>query len=296
MDPQKVSFHVGDLDENKFRWKSEGFHRMIQNMREGDFQHGDHGYGIVGTGVYYTDDVEDITIYQDGCNRHGYAINVENYNLLHFDDDRSARGALDFLSYYQGYVIYKGASFEEFEQTIQEEKINLKSLYELYTAAFSAPHITYDDFEERTREYIAQVQEAAVGGIDPETGLFTDLPEKFDHADNVNTQFMKSLGYEGIDLRGTSYDGYEYGSVVFDLREGDIEEVFETNEQMIEYSMKLMEMRVPDVTETIELKKPPLIDMSVEDRFRVATQEAEVFNAGISHEATIESNVHFHFR
>ena len=41
-------------------------------------------------------------------------------------------------------------------------------------------------------------------------------------ADSLATVFMKSLGYEGIDVRGTALDNTAYGSVIYDLHEDSI--------------------------------------------------------------------------
>lgn len=43
-----------------------------------------------------------------------------------------------------------------------------------------------------------------------------------DRSDSVSTQFMKSLGYEGVDTRGTSYADTRYGTVIYDLKEESI--------------------------------------------------------------------------
>lgn len=41
-------------------------------------------------------------------------------------------------------------------------------------------------------------------------------------ADSASTRFMKKLGYEGIDVRGTSLDNTMYGSVIYDLKGEDL--------------------------------------------------------------------------
>lgn len=43
-----------------------------------------------------------------------------------------------------------------------------------------------------------------------------------DRSDSVPTQFMKSLGYEGVDTRGTRYADTRYGTVIYDLKEESI--------------------------------------------------------------------------
>jgi len=43
-----------------------------------------------------------------------------------------------------------------------------------------------------------------------------------DRKDSVSTQFMKSLGYGGVDTRGTRYADTTYGTVIYDLKEESI--------------------------------------------------------------------------
>lgn len=43
-----------------------------------------------------------------------------------------------------------------------------------------------------------------------------------DRSDSVSTQFMKSLGYGGVDTRGTRYADTRYGTVIYDLKEESI--------------------------------------------------------------------------
>ena len=47
-----------------------------------------------------------------------------------------------------------------------------------------------------------------------------------DRSDSVSTQFMKSLGYGGVDTRGTKYADTRYGTVIYDLKE---ESILQTN-------------------------------------------------------------------
>ena len=43
-----------------------------------------------------------------------------------------------------------------------------------------------------------------------------------DRSDSVSTQFMKSLGYGGVDTRGTKYADTRYGVVIYDLKEESV--------------------------------------------------------------------------
>lgn len=44
----------------------------------------------------------------------------------------------------------------------------------------------------------------------------------YDRSDSVSTQFMKSLGYGGVDTRGTRLADTEYGTVIYDLKEESV--------------------------------------------------------------------------
>ena len=46
--------------------------------------------------------------------------------------------------------------------------------------------------------------------------------EKDKKADSLATVFMKALGYDGIDVRGTRLDNVEYGSVIYDIKEDTV--------------------------------------------------------------------------
>ena len=61
-------------------------------------------------------------------------------------------------------------------------------------------------------------------------GYLSDMDNRSSsNDDNLNTRIMKSLGYEGVDLRGTEKDGISnnranVGSVIFDLKPGTAEQ------------------------------------------------------------------------
>ena len=53
-------------------------------------------------------------------------------------------------------------------------------------------------------------------------GVFDYNALKEKRADSLATVFMKALGYEGIDVRGTGLDNVSYGSVIYDLKKDTV--------------------------------------------------------------------------
>lgn len=51
---------------------------------------------------------------------------------------------------------------------------------------------------------------------------FMSKSDFYDRSDSVSTQFMKSLGYGGVDTRGTRLADTEYGTVIYDLKEESV--------------------------------------------------------------------------
>lgn len=79
-----------------------------------------------------------------------------------------------------------------------------------------------------------------------------------DRSDSVSTQFMKSLGYGGVDTRGTKYADTAYGTVIYDLKEESILQANITDElqkqgQMLE-KINYEKGQVFDKTEDTKLQ------------------------------------------
>lgn len=243
-DANRIYFHVGLLDEEPNHWKSEGFHRMIENMNYGDFDEGDFGYGILGTGVYCTEQADDLHLCDmkdenEKEGKLGYAVNIDpdKYNLLKADTDKEAERLLFFLSKYQGYTIVNGIKdFHQWDETMDE--ITPDALYKLYEKTFRDNAMPREEFDITLKQHIELVANAASAGVD-EKSRFIDLPEEFDHADNIATLLVKQNGFDGVDLRGTSYGGYEHGTVIYDLHPEDIIAVFDARPKMMKYYQEL---------------------------------------------------------
>lgn len=60
------------------------------------------------------------------------------------------------------------------------------------------------------------------GSIVDQLKTFMSKSDFYDRSDSVSTQFMKSLGYGGVDTRGTSLADTRYGTVIYDLKEESV--------------------------------------------------------------------------
>ncbi len=245
VDPRNISYHVGDFGDGKHRMKSEGFHRMLQGLIGGSTS-GDEMWGILGTGVYHSPSARELSFSKR--NPKGYALNIDprKYNLKTVKTDEEANKLLATLQAIQAYVLRQGLDMQQLNREIsateehenlgriQEfaEGLDIPKLFRYVQTVFGEEAISLQEFSDFLQNCVDQVKEASRDGFTPK-GEFKS--RKYNHADSPITQLMKKLGYEGIDLRGTDSEGYDRGSIVFDLREEDILETFSTFDEMDKY-------------------------------------------------------------
>lgn len=237
INPNNMSLHVGLLGDDKFRWKSESMNRVIQNMNWGSYGvkekgHVGLGFGILGTGVYHTPDVEELDM--GGDNPKGYALNIDpsKYNLLIKKTNEDAKKLLKFLGDFQAFTVASGSDYREWDEALKG--VDVDSLYKRFVDIFGETAMDVKSFSDFVDSMVAQVAEMNKFGFD-KNGNFNIKGTKWDHADTPVTQLLKQMGYEGIDLRGTAFDNYNQGNTVFDLHPEDIIKTFDTREEMVEY-------------------------------------------------------------
>ena len=258
INPNNISFHVGNLGKNKNRWKSEGFHRMISNMTNGDFAEGDPGFGILGTGVYHTTDASQLVFDELNDNGKGYALNIDpkKYKLLKAATDEEAEKLLEFLGLMQGFVVAQGSGYQGWDERLKD--IDIKRLFELYQSSFNETLLDIENFTTFIEDAINIVRDASAEGLSStyeEVKIGDFISTKYNYADNIATRFLKKLGYEGVDLRNTLYDTYEQGSTIFDLHPEDIIETFDTQDAMRAFwKQNLKKINAKDFVNTKELK------------------------------------------
>lgn len=241
-----LTFRVGDMQTSMK--KSEGFHRMISSMLAGGIKDGEEGFGMLGTGHYFSDEYDDLSI--EGKNPYGYVLDIDpkKYNLFEPQSQEHATQALAFLSKLQQYAIKLGTNHDMFKDLIPD--VNIDSLFSDMSKVFPDAKVTKEKFSGFVDDMISLVKSA--GEID-EYGNFKDLPKELDHADNIGTRFMKMLGYGGVDFRNTQYGGYDHGSVVYDLDPNDIKKVLKNNEELDKVGKEITNLKL---TKSSNIKLP----------------------------------------
>ena len=92
---------------------------------------------------------------------------------------------------------------------------------------------------------------------------FMSNSDFYDRSDSVSTQFMKSLGYGGVDTRGTGFADTKYGTVIYDLKEESILQANITDELQKQGQM----------LEKINYEKGQVFDKDADDRIRQQLDE-----------------------
>jgi hypothetical protein len=153
---------------------------------------------------------------------------------------------------------YFGAHIRAYTETLQENGVEFQSFEEWYNE-YSGESPTAEDYDDYKVDYydylkdtIAKADEERNDGYPAFSKAYFDLWLRFgkkqtdaalqnvvDHINKLRpdgeynydleygqdsnaTVFMKSLGYEGIDVSGTGLDNTTYGSVVYDLKGEDL--------------------------------------------------------------------------
>ncbi len=147
---------------------------------------------------------------------------------------------------------YIGANIRAFTEVANENGVEIQS-YDEWFAEQSLDESDYDYYKSEYYDYLKETLESVDSeknkGYDKFRDAYFHLWLRFgqdnvnralqdvieydakmdasDHdakrkADSLATVFMKSLGYEGIDVRGSGLDNTTYGSVIYDLKGDDL--------------------------------------------------------------------------
>jgi len=183
--PENVVYHAGK------------FSKLNKAESNGRFAGSNRGTGYFGTGHYFVDNNTLNELQQGGYqNQPLTSVDISGYNnLFRADTDEKANNLHNFL---QDMTRYTQGS----------DKNSVEELYNEYLEAFKDQDdiIPFEDFESRLsnlKEYMGN-------------------SKMDDRGDSVSTQFMKSLGYGGVDTRGTRYADTRYGTVIYDVDENSV--------------------------------------------------------------------------
>ena len=162
----------------------------------GRFVGSNRGTGYYGTGHYFVDSNTKHELDKSGYyNKLPYtSVDISKYtNLYKANTDSEASKLHSFLQNLTRYT--QGA-----------ENYNTDELFKQFEDVFGKSTLSFEEFNKRLESLTT----------------FMEQSDLEDRSDSVSTQFMKSLGYEGVDTRGTKYADTRYGTVIYDLKEESI--------------------------------------------------------------------------
>jgi hypothetical protein len=188
------------------------------------------------TGLYTTEDIEQFwgTEWQ-------YAplsvIDASQYKLFDARTDELASKVNAFFNNLNGTIYGYTESFDTDDVKKITDVKTVEQLYDEFKEVFKDIQMdfeTFKSFVERSRAIVAghDFADATMPAIDEgiaKSGVeraLQGVSEEVFNSDSFQTQLMRMLGFEGIDLRGTKYNGtYSGGTVLFDVKPESIKTV-----------------------------------------------------------------------
>ena len=170
--------------------------RLNKAETNGRFYGSNRGTGYFGTGHYFVDAATKHELLSNGnySKLPFTSVDISQYdNLFQARTDTVAEKLHSFLKNLTRY-------------TQGDDRYNIDELFSQFEDVFGKSVLTIDDFGSKLSELSA----------------FMKVSNLNDRSDSVSTQFMKSLGYGGVDTRGTRYADTRYGTVIYDLKEESI--------------------------------------------------------------------------
>ena len=162
----------------------------------GRFYGSDRGTGYFGTGHYFVDS----NTKHELDNNSSYSslpytsIDISKYdNLFKATSDEVADALHTFLK-----------DLTKFTQG--SDSFEVSELFSQFQKVFGETTMDIQEFDAKLSQLKAYMQSSNMS----------------DRGDSVSTQFMKSLGYGGVDTRGTKYADTRYGTVIYDLKEESV--------------------------------------------------------------------------
>jgi TP901 family phage tail tape measure protein len=233
---KKFGLHYGNLDYYaRTGQKSETFSDQRTSLSYGN-------WGSFGTGIYYATNPNDFaSISTNGQsdqqrNKKFYAIDLSKYNLYMAQTNEQAEGLYNFLNKLQKFVL-ASAGYDGFNKELQNVDIN--SLYTEFQNVFKGTLLSINGFENlinRMKTVVPAINKTMNTSSNDVNNVIDTMQAYLRQSDNIPTMFMKELGYQGVDTRGTSFDGFKHGSVVYDLdRSSPYIKSFDTAKELIEY-------------------------------------------------------------
>lgn len=198
----------------------------------GRFYGSNRGTGYYGTGHYFVDSATKRVL--DSSSEYSKlpytSVDISQYeNLFKANTNEIARQLHDFLKNLTRY-------------TQGSDKFNTSELFTQFEEVFGNTVLDIKEFENRLEQLKTFMSNSSLD----------------DRSDSVSTQFMKSLGYGGVDTRGTRYANTSHGIVIYDLKEESILQANITDELRKQGQM----------LEKIDYSKGQVFDKEIDERIQ----------------------------
>jgi len=214
-----TAIHYGDLG------KSESLLSMESSRGTGHF----------GTGTYFLGSEKSAGAVGYAEDRPSYKVDFNEYNLYEPETAQEGMELHDFLRDLNRYAFQGEFATDEMSLSESRYKPYQDELFEAKDKLF--PDMSDEEFMRELNDLRGYVQ--------AHEGLSTDEQSQLD---SPSTRFMKTLGYEGIDVRNFDrLDTTEFGSVIYDLKD---ESVIESPETATEQETTEEELSEEEMVET----------------------------------------------
>lgn len=219
----------------------------------GQFYESSRSTGFFGTGHYFVDSAtkHELDSNSSFSSRPYTSIDISKYdNLFKATTDEIADKLHTFLK-----------RLTRFTQG--SEDFNTAELFSQFKEVFTDTTMDMREFDAKLEELKSYMQNSSMN----------------DYGDSVSTQFMKSLGYGGVDTRGTRYADVRYGTVIYDLKEESVLQANITDElqkqgQMLE-KINYEKGQVFDSSEDARIQK--IIDLENKNK-EISSEYAKIYD------------------
>lgn len=244
---QKVMYHLGNLLNGKGA-PQDTFGDMTENLTSSanGTRYEQYGFGVLGGGLFGVTNPSTIS-HEPGKSTFIQSIDLSKYNMYIADTEERASALIDFLSKLQKFSIKSAEpNYTGFDQYLQG--VDIDSLYSQFKVVFDQSELTKKQFQEFISEMVNLLKQAGVA-FDAQTGElgFANISDELANSENISTRFMKMLGFQGVNVGTTSFDGLGQGSVLFDFDKADIVGYFEDVKSAVQDYEKMLQQTNGDV-------------------------------------------------
>lgn len=223
-----IAFHAGDLDYYaKTGLKSERLGGSGSALVD--------GYGAYGTGIYTVSNPNAYLKNKENWSSDSskiYAIDLSKYNMFTAQTSEQAEQLYNFLAKLEKFVL-ASSGFKGFDD--QLDGVNIDSLYAEMQNVFKDTTMPMERLQKFVNDMKQLIAKMGIDKLDSANIKLSDL-DVLNSGDRVSTQFMKMLGYQGVNVKGTRNDNTSIGSVIYDLDQSSpYVKAFDSINEAIEY-------------------------------------------------------------